>query len=123
VTLPDYDQPSGELSLTVTRRAPGAIVLHVGGDLDLLTAPGLNAEITKLLTDSPDALVLDLSAVPFFGSSALAVLIQAADAARTRGIRLLLVASNRPVLRPLEVTQTMELFSIHDSVEAALGVL
>jgi hypothetical protein len=36
---------------------------------------------------------------------------------------LLLVASNRAVLRPLEVTQTMDLFSIHESVEAALGML
>jgi anti-sigma B factor antagonist len=61
-----------------------------------------------------------LSDVPFFGSSALAVLIRAADVAGKRGVRLLLVAVNRAVLRPLEVTRTAELFSIHGSVEAAL---
>jgi len=51
------------------------------------------------------------------------VLIRAADTASTRGVRLLLVAANRAVLRPLEVTRTVELFSIHDSVHAALATL
>ena len=121
--MPDNDRPSGELSLTITRPEPGGLILHVSGDLDLLTAPSLDAEITRLLSDSPGPLVLDLSEVPFFGSSALAVLIRAAEAAGSKGVRLLLVAPNRAVLRPLEVTQTVELFSIHDSVESALDTL
>lgn len=115
-------QPPGELSLRVTR-PDGAVVLEVSGDLDLLTAPSLDGEITKLLSDSPTALVLNLSAVPFFGSSALAVLIRAAETATNRGVALLLVATSRAVLRPLEVTRTVELFSIHDSLESALSTL
>jgi anti-anti-sigma factor len=96
-------------------------VLHVSGDLDMLTAPSLDGELMKLLADSPRTLVLDLSDVPFFGSSALAVLIRALEVAGGRGVSLRLVAVNRAVLRPLEVTQTAELFSIHGSVEGALG--
>ena len=119
--MSDQDQPAGELSLRITRPVPTTVILHVDGDLDLLTAPSLDGEITKLLTDAAGVLILDLSGVPFFGSSALAVLIRAAEAAGTRGIELLLVASNRAVLRPLEVTRTAELFRIHESVEAALG--
>jgi anti-sigma B factor antagonist len=121
--LSDQDQPPGELSLRITRPEPTSVILHVDGDLDLLTAPSLDGEITKLLTDSSGALILDLSGVPFFGSSALAVLIRAVETAGTRGVRLLLVASNRAVLRPLEVTRTADLFSIYDSVESALGTL
>lgn len=120
--MTDQDQAPGELTLRITR-PQGAVVLSVGGDLDLLTAPSLDGEITKLLTDNPSALVLDLSGVPFFGSSALAVLIRAADAAENRGVRLLVVAANRAVLRPLEVTKTVQLFAIHDSVHSALATI
>jgi anti-sigma B factor antagonist len=121
--VPEQDQPAGELALEVTRPEDSVVVLEVGGDLDLLTAPSLDAELTKLLADAPDALVLNLTGVPFFGSSALAVLIRAADTAQTRGVRLMLVATNRAVLRPLEVTKTVELFSIHGSVDSALSTL
>jgi anti-sigma B factor antagonist len=119
--LSDQDQPSGELLISVSRPDSSTVVLHVNGDLDLLTAPSLDGELTKLLADSPGKLILDLSNVPFFGSSALAVLIRAAEVAEGRGIRLRLVAVNRAVLRPLEVTQTVELFSIHASVEGAVA--
>ena len=121
--MSDQDKPLGELSLRITRPQPDRVVLHADGDLDLLTAPSLDGEITKVLADSPSVLVLDLSEVPFFGSSALAVLIRAAETAGVRGVRLLLVASNRAVLRPLEVTRTVDLFSIHESVESALAGL
>lgn len=121
--MPEQNQPDGELVLEVSRPQEGVVVLQVGGDLDLLTAPGLDAELAKLIADGPEAIVLNLTGVPFFGSSALAVLIRAADTAATRGVRLMLIATNRAVLRPLEVTKTADLFSIHDSVDSALGTL
>jgi anti-sigma B factor antagonist len=99
-------------------------VLHIEGEVDLLTTPNLSAEITKLLTDNPSAaVVLDLSGVTFFGSSGLAMLIKAADTAAEGNVRLMLVASNRAVLRPLEVTTTTALFAIYATVEAALAAV
>ncbi|MFL6140239.1 MAG: STAS domain-containing protein [Labedaea sp.] len=120
--MPEAMQPYDELSLTSSRPADGCVVLTVTGEVDLLTTPGLDAEITKQLSGNPPStLVLDLTGVVFFGSSGLAALIRAATVAQERGVRLLLVASGRAVLRPLEVTTTASLFDVHATVDAALA--
>ena len=117
-------QPYDELSLTSNHPADGCVVLTVAGEVDLLTTPVLDAEITKQLTGDPQRLlILDLNGVVFFGSSGLATLIRTASLAERHGVRLLLVASGRAVLRPLEVTTTANLFEIHATVDAALATL
>jgi anti-sigma B factor antagonist len=115
-------QSPAEMRLTVSRPREGCVVLHVVGEVDLLGTPALDAEIAKQVTDvTPATLVLDLESVPFFGSSGIAALVRAAQLAKDHGVRLLLVASGRAVLRPLEVTATASLFTIHESLHSALA--
>ena len=122
--MPELTQPHDELTLASSRPAAGCVVLTVAGEVDLLTTPALDAEITKQLTGgSLTTLVLDLGGVVFFGSSGLAALIRAASVAREHGVRLLLVAAGRAVLRPLEVTTTASLFDVHPTVDAALAAI
>jgi anti-sigma B factor antagonist len=119
--VPEATQPD-ELSLTSSSPADGCVVLTVAGEVDLLTTPALDAEIGKqLIGGSLRTLVLDLNGVVFFGSSGLAALIRAASVAQEHGVRLLLVAAGRAVLRPLEVTTTANLFDVHATVDAALA--
>ncbi len=98
---------------------PGGVVLHVSGEVDTLTAPELDAEMDRHLSDGTHSLLLDLTGVSFLASSGLAVLVKAAHMAEVRGVRLALVTANRAVVRPLEVTKTAELFTIHDALPAA----
>jgi anti-sigma B factor antagonist len=112
------------LRLTSSRPTATCGVLHVDGEVDLLTTPSLSTEISKQLADrTAQTVVLDLSGVTFFGSSGLATLIKAAETAAEQDIRLILVAANRAVLRPLEVTTTAGLFTIYATVEAAVAAL
>lgn len=112
------------LRLTSSRPTTACAVLHVEGEVDLLTTPSLDTEVTKQLTNNPPAdVVVDLSAVTFFGSSGLALLIRAAQTAAANNVRLSLVASNRAVLRPLEVTTTKQFFTVYPTLEAALAAL
>lgn len=97
---------------------PNCVVLTVTGEVDLVTAPGLEAAIAEHVAAAP-CLVLDLSGVTFFGSLGLAAIMRAMTMAEERGTRLLLVAGPR-VRRTMALTRTEELFTVHDSVEDAL---
>jgi anti-sigma B factor antagonist len=112
---------SGPLDASLTRPHPDTAVLTVWGEIDTLTAPAFTAASDELLTASGDVLVMDLTEVRFLASSGLAVLIEAAQRAEDRGIRLRLVISNRAVRRPLEITGTAALFDLHSDAESAYG--
>jgi anti-anti-sigma factor len=106
------------LRITIDRPRPDVTVVGLRGDLDLLTAPLLR-EALRPLIDAAGAVLVDLSGVEFLGSSGLAELAAAQDG----GARIVLVASGRAVVRPLEVTGLAPLFQIYESVDAALKAL
>ncbi|HEX6360776.1 STAS domain-containing protein [Actinophytocola sp.] len=109
---------SDPVQLRTDRPAPNCVVLSVVGEIDLVTAPGLETAIAEHVAVAP-YLVIDLSEVTFFGSLGLAALMRAMNQAEERGTRLLLVAGQR-VLRTMDLTKTAELFSVYDSVDEAL---
>lgn len=109
---------SDPVQLRTERPAPNCVVLSVLGEIDLVTVPGLEAAIAEHVAAAP-SLVLDLSGVTFFGSLGLAALMRGMTLAEERGTRLLLVIGAR-VRRTMELTRTMELFTVHNSVEEAL---
>lgn len=104
---------------TVTvRQLGGTVVLTVAGEIDLVTAPALENAVLQTLADPPDLLVIDLTAVEFFSSAGIAVLVLAhRDGA---GVSLRIVAGNRIVLRPLELTGLTEDLAIYPDLDTAL---
>ncbi len=109
------------LDTALTRPQPDTVVLAVRGEIDTLTAPAFTAATEELLTALGEVLVMDLTEVRFLASSGLAVLISAAHRAEERGVRLRLVATNRAVRRPLEITGTAVLFDLHPDLRSAYG--
>jgi len=110
---------SDPVQLRTARPATDCVVLTVSGEIDIITAPDFEKAIARVLATSPAHLVLDLSEVSFFGSLGLATLIRTADAVARRPVRLTLIAG-RLALRTMELTKTVDLFTLRDSVEAAL---
>jgi len=51
------------------------VVVHVGGDVDTLTAPELQACLTDALKDGPQTFVIDLSDVRYISSMGLRVFL------------------------------------------------
>jgi anti-sigma B factor antagonist len=111
----------GALELATTEPRPGVAVLGVHGELDTLTAPELDTALRELVAIRADTPVVDLSGVTFLASSGLAVLIQAAHRAADSGRTVHLVVSSRAVLRPLEVTGSDQLFTLHTTLDDALS--
>ena len=109
--------------MRVTRPTADCVVLHVGGEIDMLTSATLETAVERSSTRLPGDLMLDLDEVTFLASSGLAVLIRAAGEAAERDIRLTLIAQHRAVLRPLEVTRTTDRFRIQPTLDAALSAL
>lgn len=70
--------------------APAGLVLRVSGEIDIATAPALAEALrARLEAAGPGAeLIVDLAAVTFIDARGLAVLLEAAEVARSRGITL-----------------------------------
>lgn len=96
-----------------------ALVVHVVGEIDTLTAPVLHAQLDEHLAGT-QLLVLDMSQVSFLGSAGLAVLVAAKEDADRRGHRLRLVPGSRIVTRALEATGLLGLFDVAGDVPQAL---
>ncbi|MFC6088412.1 anti-sigma factor antagonist [Saccharothrix lopnurensis] len=111
---------AGQIGITVRGAGEGVVVVAVSGEIDMLTAPQLRADVLPRL-DAGDTVVLDLSGVSFLGSAGLAVLVEASQHGKRRGSAFRVVAVARAVIRPLAATGLGEVFSVFESVDRALG--
>jgi anti-sigma B factor antagonist len=116
--------PSAELlTLTAQPVPPGAVVIRVDGEVDLFTSPLLRNGLLAHLHGPGRGLIIDLTAVGFFGAAGLTVLATVRHAALAVGVGLGLVAHTRPVLLPLTITGMHTQFDIYpDLTQALLGV-
>jgi anti-sigma B factor antagonist len=117
------------INLTTTRIGSAAVVT-VEGELDLHTARNLMSTVDETLT-TPDlaAIVIDLSAVTFLGSSGLGTLAELATRTPAAGrgdeqpvpVRLVAPPDNRAVLRPWEVMRLEPILPLFPDVPSALS--
>ncbi|MFD8706556.1 STAS domain-containing protein [Kitasatospora sp. NPDC059648] len=99
----------------------GAVVCALAGDLDIETLASAAETLTGLVAQRPPALVIDLREVAFCDSSGLNLLLRTRIAAEKEGLHLRLAAVAPTVLRVLELTGAQTVFTIHETVEDALG--
>jgi anti-sigma B factor antagonist len=137
---PDHasSAPADLLTLNATRIGSAAVVT-VRGELDLQTARNLMSVVDETL-EWPDltALVIDLTAVSFLGSSGLGTLAELATrttASRGPGpypapnqtprpaLRLVAPRDNQAVIRPWETMNLQQILPLHPDVTAALADL
>ena len=99
-------------------RTDGTIVVSLAGELDLYNASAVREALLECCAESPERLIVDLSAVKFIDSTALGVLIEA----RTRLANkksFLLAAPGLETRRALEISGLDRHFSVHESLELA----
>ncbi len=113
--------PDQLLELTVAHPADGVCVVEVDGELDMVTAPLLEACLREQLATGPTHLILDLQPVRFMASNGLNCLLHAHELAQTTGAQLHLAGLvTRAVARPLQITQLLELFNTYPTLSHAL---
>lgn len=102
------------------QRLANAVVLNVGGDVDMLTAPRLDEALNAAVEQKPATLVVDLTRVDFLASAGLATLAGAMQRCGEQ-IAFKVVATQRAVLRPLEITGLDSQMQVCSSQAEALG--
>jgi anti-sigma B factor antagonist len=96
------------------------VVVSLAGELDLYNAHEVREALLECCAESPNRLVVDLSAVKFIDSTALGVLIEArTKLANRRGF--LLAAPGLETKRALEISGLDRHFAVHDSLDTALA--
>lgn len=101
------------------RRIDGVTVVAVGGTVDSLTAPQLEAAIAAAAVAGPAGIVVDLSAVEFLASAGMGVLV-AAHAELTPGVTLAVVADGPATSRPLKLVGIADILGVFAELDEAL---
>ena len=109
--------------LTLTVRPNGQdVVLSVGGEVDLATAPQLHAKLVDLLdVGEASSVVVDLTPVGFMDSTGLTVLLAARQRARAHGRSVQLVCPEGAVLRVIRLTGVEKVLPVRSSLVEAVG--
>ncbi len=109
------------MDLTLATQTRGDfIVIAVGGEIDVYTAPQLRELVVGLVDEGQVQLICDLSEVQFLDSTGLGVLVGALNRVRAHEGTLSLVVTEERILKVFEITGLRKVFPIHATVDAAL---
>jgi anti-sigma B factor antagonist len=100
-------------------RHGATIVVRLAGELDLYNAPTVRAALLDAAGETPERLVVDLSAVRFIDSTALGVLVEAHS--RLGAGAFALAAPALETRRALQVSGLDRHFAVHGTVAEALA--
>lgn len=102
------------------RAVAGSPVLAIHGEIDVSTAPELRDRLLAVAKEGNEVVVVDLSEVTFLDSTALGVLVSGLKRFREGGGDLRLVVTSGSVTKVLAITGLVDVFSIFDTVDAAV---
>lgn len=103
-----------------THERGSTVVVALAGEIDLQHSPSVRRQLMELMFERRDVLV-DLACVAYIDSSGIASLVEAYQMARKNATRFVLVAVSQPVLRVLQLARLDKVFTLADTVDAALA--
>ncbi len=117
----------GDDSLSPLREPPvrsvesrnGAVIVSLGGELDLYNAEEIRTALGEAIASGPSRVVIDLAEVEFVDSTALGVLIEARSRLGQESFRL--AAPQLETRRALQVSGLDRHLPVHDTVDDALA--
>ena len=105
---------------TVSPRRDGdALVLHVAGDLDVLTAPTLMTHLDVALSGGAALLIVDLLDVTFLSSAGISVLVETHRLTEPAGVSLRVVAEGPATSRPMRLMCVDEIIDLYPTLKDA----
>ena len=98
-------------------------VIHLGGEVDLYTAPEFKERLVELIENGKTKIVVDLSDATFIDSTTLGVLVGGVKRLRPGGGSLALVCSDQNITKIFEITGLDRVFPIHETRDEALSAM
>lgn len=97
----------------------GVPVIKLTGEVDVYTAPQLKQQMIGMLEAGANQILIDLTEVEYFDSTALGVLIGGLKRMRERDGNLSLICPNPRIRRVFEITGLDKIFDIYNSADEA----
>ncbi len=110
-----------DLGIEVDEARQPFVVVAVRGEVDIATAPKLREKLVELASQGAQKVVVDLEGVDFLDSTGLGVLVGGLKRLRSHDGDLLLVCTQSRILKVFEITGLTKVFSIYESVDAAVA--
>ena len=98
------------MSLNIEKKFSDGNTIVLSGRLDTVTAPQLEAELEKILSDS-DALVLDMANLEYISSAGLRVILKAQKAMNTKGT-MKLIHVGESIMEVFDITGFSDFLNI-----------
>ena len=98
------------MSLNIEKKFSDGNTIVLSGRLDTVTAPQLEAELEKILSDS-DALVLDMANREYISSAGLRVILKAQKAMNTKGT-MKLIHVGESIMEVFDITGFSDFLNI-----------
>ena len=98
------------MSLNIEKKLSDGNTSVLSGRLDTVTAPQLEAELEKILSDS-DALVLDMANLEYISSAGLRVILKAQKAMNTKGT-MKLIHVGESIMEVFDITGFSDFLNI-----------
>ena len=98
------------MSLNIEKTFSDVNTIVLSGRLDTVTAPQLEAELEKILSDS-DALVLDMANLEYISSAGLRVILKAQKAMNTKGT-MKLIHVGESIMEVFDITGFSDFLNI-----------
>jgi anti-sigma B factor antagonist/stage II sporulation protein AA (anti-sigma F factor antagonist) len=105
------------MAVATVKQHGGWSVVHVCGEVDIATAPELQAALTGLLRSETPAIAIDFAETAFLDSSGLAVCARVKKLADRYGGRIVLSGLTDMVRGVFQITGLDQLFEVCPSVE------
>lgn len=106
-------RPPGPVRFAITEtHHRNRICLEIVGELDILTAPKLAAELNDVVRQSRLDVIIDLRRVEFMDSAGLQILLVVHRRLSTASRRLTVVCDEGPVRRVIELARLEEILSL-----------
>ena len=98
---------------------PAGVRLALRGELDVATAPRVQASLALAEGQDPELVVVDLRGLTFMDSTGLHLLLDADARHREAGRRLVVIPGNGAIGRLMSLTGTDALLTLADDVVSA----
>ena len=105
--------------ITQTEPIEDGVYLALSGDIDLSRSPELRQSLINMTARGHKRIVVDLAAVPYMDSSGVATLVEALQAQRKAGGKMVLCGLQEKVRSIFEIARLDMVFTIVDDRQAA----
>jgi len=109
------------MEITTEKKADGVLVIYLNGRLDAGTAGGLQQEISQLVQDGEERLLINFENLDYISSAGLRVLITTVKLLKSRQGKLVLSSMSSSIFEVLKISGFTAIFNICDTEEQALA--